>query len=97
MGKRKGASERLVRLDDSLHELIPHLYGVLCEEDDFIEFRVKAQDDGTVLGILKRYNPEGAPMVLFGGGYGVLGAFLTVDAAVQGNRWRVDKPWKPGK
>lgn len=74
---------------------LPHLGGVLADEADFIELRVKMRNDGTTLGILKRYDGKGSPVVCFGTGYGVVLCLLALDASIQGGNWRLDKPWKP--
>lgn len=89
-------SQRYTALGASIEKYIPHLWGVLTAEDDFIELRLKAREDGSILAIVKRYSPDGGPVVLFGNGYGASGALLAADAAIQGDSWREDKPW-PGK
>lgn len=97
MAKKVPGGQRLLDTHGALHKTLPYLSGVFDAEDEFIEFRFKIMDDGTTLGILKRYGSDGGPMVLFASGYGVYGCLLAVDSAVQGNRWRIDKPWSPKK
>lgn len=82
-------------LDESLRSLVPHLHAWLTSEEDVVGLHVKHQPDGTFLAIAKGYDEAGGPIVCFGGGYGFFGALLTLDAALQGNRWRVDRPWQP--
>lgn len=99
MDKRKKASrvDQWTAFDAMLQAAVPHLHAVFSRESDFIEIRVKARDDGTCLTIVKAYSADGAPMVVFGSGYGVAAALMGVDGSIQGGRWRPDRPWKPGE
>lgn len=90
------SGERFAKLGTQLKEGLPHLWPVLADEESFLGLNVKLMDDGTCLAIVKQYSSDGTPMVCFGGGYSYVGALMAVDAAIQGNRWRVDKPWQPG-
>ena len=89
------AGEKFTALGAQLQVLVPHLSAVLAAEDEFIELRIKSRPDGSMLVILKRYGDDGGPMVLFANGYGASGVLLATDAAIQGDAWRVDKPWTP--
>lgn len=93
---KKRNSQLMLAIASGLKEQLPHLFAVLDNEQDFIELRVKARDDGSTLAILKRYDAEGGPVVCFGNGYGCVGALMAIDATIQGGSWRVDKPWDPG-
>lgn len=77
-----------------LSSSFPQLYEVLSDEESFISLLVRPTDDGSTLGILKRYGSDGGPMVCFGVGYGVVACFLGLDSTVAAGAWRVDKPWK---
>lgn len=94
--KRSGAS-KWTELSGTLQACVPHLQGVLADEEGFIELRLKMRDDMTVLAVLKRYGPDGGPMVCFGSGYGVSGALMAIDGTVNAGDWRVDRPWADRK
>jgi len=80
-------------LDRVLSRLIPHFASYYKDEDEFIDVKVKLMADGTTLVIAKKYSDDGSPMVLFGAGYGFVGSLIAADASMQGDRWKVDKPW----
>lgn len=92
--KRVSPGARFTIVGAQLEAHLPHLYSVLADEDSFTELRIKVRPDGSMLGVLKRYGEDGGPLVLFSNGYGVAGALLGLDLAVQGGAWKVDKPWK---
>lgn len=83
----------MVQLEGTLRLQFPHLLAVLLEEREFIELRVKARDDGTTLSIVKKYGPDGKPIVCFGVGYGVVGSLLGIDASINAGAWKNDRPW----
>lgn len=91
--KNTTLAERWVGLGEDIRGRVPHLNGVLVDEESFIEIRVKVRPDGTCLAILKRFGADGTPMVCFGSGYGVIGAFIAIDGTVQAGNWKVEKPW----
>lgn len=95
--KNAGASlqTRWIVNCDAVAGLFPHVSGWFTDEDSFRELRFKARDDGTTLAIAKGYDSDGSPVVCFGSGYGLVGAFMAIDAAMQGGNWKVDKPWQP--
>lgn len=95
MANKNSIRERWLELDASVKNNVPQLYSVLTDEVDFIELRLKIRDDRTVLGILKRYGSDGAPMVCFGSGYGVTGALVGLEGTIAAGKWRLDKPWNP--
>lgn len=95
MSKKLSPAARFNALGAQLGVLVPHLYAVLENEEEFISLQVKTRPDGSCLTILKRYGDDGGPLVLFGSGYGVPGALMAADSAVQGGRWRADKPFTP--
>lgn len=84
-------------LANALGEHTPQLNSVVGDADGFISLYVKLKDDGTIMGVLKRYGPDGGPLVCFGSGYGLSGCFIALDSSIAGNKWRVDKPWDPSK
>lgn len=88
-----GGMRRMYDFAEFLGTAVPHLAAFLATEEDFAELRFKLKEDNTTLAIAKGFDAEGAPVVCFAQGYGVIGAFLAIDAAIQGNNWRVDKPW----
>ena len=93
----KSAQERWIRFTKNWQEAVPHLAGVVLNEADFERMLVKVRPDGTVLALVKSYGPDGGLVVAFGSGYGVIPAFLALDASIQGGNWRKDAPWRPTK
>jgi len=88
--KRKGvdkylAVERLVQAE------LPHLHGFFSEEDEYRGLSIKPRPDGTFLAVAMGYGSDGAPMVCFGQGYGVVGALMGLDKTMQAGNWKVDK------
>lgn len=97
MPKKNGkvsSEHRWLKADKSLRECFPQVFSVLGEEDAFISVLVKRQPDGTMLAVLKRFGPDGGPMVCFGSGYGFAGCFMGLDGTVAVGKWRVDKPYR---
>lgn len=93
--KNDSGMRRWLELEESLTDNIPQVMSVLNNEHDFISIYIKLKEDGTCLGVLKRYGSDGGPQVCFGSGYGVSGCFVALEASIAGNNWRQDKPW-PG-
>lgn len=95
--KSKGSSpqDRWLENCAQMKGAFPHASAWWTQEDEFRELRFKARDDGTTLAIAKGFDSGGGETVCFGSGYGLVGAMMAVDAAIQGGNWRVDKPWKP--
>lgn len=93
--KRVSGVQKWAAIDDALRGVLPHLASVLADEDDFLGMHIKPRGDGTTLAVVKRYNGDGTPMVCFGSGYGVAGCLMAADSAIQGDNWRIDKPWSP--
>jgi hypothetical protein len=89
--------DRWSQLAEEIRVRLPHLSSFLGDEQGFLEIRLKSRDDGTILGIAKGYNHEGMPIVCFGVGYDAVLALMALDATIQGDGWREDKPWKPPK
>lgn len=89
-------AQRYSSLGAQLEKLLPNLWSVWNDDDDFIGMHLKARPDGSTLAVVKRFSDDGGTVVLFGNGYGVAGALMGADAAIQGGAWRVDKPWKGG-
>lgn len=98
MQKKTGKEPRQqtwLEMNERLGTSVPQLFAVLSAEDDFISLLVKLQADSTFLAVLKRYGPDGAPMVAFGSGYGYAGALMGLEGTIAANKWRVDKPYQP--
>lgn len=91
--KNRTQQERWVQLEAEMRANFPQGSKVWLATEDFIELRFKAREDGTVLGILKTYGPDGGPLVCFGVGYDVNLAFMALEATVAGGFWKIDKPW----
>lgn len=79
---------------EQMAQLMPHLYAVIADEEDFRGLNCKAKDDGTTLAVVKRFGPDGTPQVCFGVGYGFFGALYAIDRTIQGGNWKFDKPWE---
>lgn len=92
---RKTGVRRMYAIAEFIGTELPHLASFLADEEDFLELRFKLRDDSTTLAIAKGFDGSGGPVVCFAQGYGVIGALMAIDAAIQGNNWREDKPWRP--
>lgn len=88
---------RWMRVDEQLRVELPQVMSIIEANSDFVELRLKARDDGTTLGILKVFGPDGGPMVCFGVGYGAVLALMALEATIAGGHWKVDRPWQPRK
>lgn len=93
MTRKSSHQERWQDLEDTLKRNVPHVAAVLGRETEFVELRFKARDDGTILSLVKAYDPAGAPVIAFGAGYTVALSLMALDATVNGGNWREDKPW----
>lgn len=104
MSKRKSPAlpagfrgNALVELHYALQEHIPQVYNLMTRGDgDFRGLTFSVKDEG-VVSVLKAYNGEGLPVVLFGSGYDALSALLGLEGAMAADRWKEDRPWTPGK
>lgn len=94
---RRTPGERFAFLGGELQRELPHVWKLLEGNSDFISLHLKAKADGSILCVAKKYGDDGGPLVLFGGGYGFVGALMALDASLQGDKWRTDKPWSNGK
>lgn len=85
-------------LYDALVSAAPNLlhWGQIAHEDA-IEVRIKQRGPGDWMAIAKRFGPDGGPQVLFGTGYDFLSCVLGLNGAMAGDRWRADKPYRPGQ
>lgn len=92
---KKNGQRRWAVLDDALRDGVPHLSGVLNDEENFVSLLLKARDDGTCLAVLKKYSGDGTPLVCFGSAYSVSGCMVAIDATINGGNWKTDKPWQP--
>lgn len=87
--------ERFTALSEALTAAVPQLAAVLTDPEDFRAIHLKRQPDGGILAVLKAYGPDGGEVVCFGSGYGVVGAFMSINGTVTAGRWRVDEPYSP--
>lgn len=90
-------SFRWLDLHKEMSDRLPHLFSFLESTDEFAAIQFKARQDGTILAIAKGYDASGGPVVCFASGYDMVLCLLALDGAIQGDNWRVDKPWKPSK
>ena len=73
----------------------PGVFGLLTQDaEDFVNLRFYSRGPSDVIGVLKRYGSDGSIQVVFGSSFDVVGAFLSLEGAVQNNRWRVDTPFE---
>lgn len=86
--------DRWVELDKKLSTEIPHLTAWWLAIESFVELRLKARDDGTVLAIAKGFSSDGGPVVCFGVGYDCVLALMSIDQSIAGDNWKFDKPWQ---
>jgi hypothetical protein len=93
---KKTEVERFVELHDYIKDALPHLYGFLTDEDDFVGLSIKRKADGTFLSLAKGFDSDGGPVVCFGTGYGAIGCLFGIDSTIQAGNWRKDKPWNGG-
>lgn len=93
MSKKNTGVESYNSLHDAVHHSTPHLYAWFSDEEDFRELRIQHKPDGSCLAIAKGYGSDGGPIVCFGVGYGMLGAFIAVDRTIQAGNWREDPPY----
>lgn len=84
-------------LIEQLERSLPSVSGWWSDTDSFVELRIKARSDGTMLAIAKGYGGDGGPVVCFASGYGVEATLLAIDASIQGGNWKYDEPWDPKK
>lgn len=92
--RKKSRSARWGDFEDTLEQIVPHVFSSLSDDEVFRELLFKARDDGTTLAIYKFYGADGGDLVCFGSGYGVAASLMALDAAMQGGFWRVDKPYR---
>lgn len=88
---------RGVAFEIAFKDLLPALYRCgVTEEDDFTEIRIKHRGAGDWLALVKRFDGDGAPVIVFGSGVDLLQALSSAEGLVAAGKWRVDRPWKPG-
>lgn len=73
----------------------PHVSSWLFDEEQFRGLSFKPGVDGMTIAVAKGFSADGTPTVCFGSGYDVILALMSLDASMQGENWRVDKPWSP--
>lgn len=81
------------QLNDALAVALPLVKRWLVDRESFREVRIYVRPDGDYLGVLKGYNGEGTPVICFGSGFDVVSCFIGLEMAVNGDRWRKDKPY----
>lgn len=98
MPKKKSENKQMDRwqqVDAFLRLQIPHFMAWQGSQADFNSVKFLARDDGTTLAVAKGYAADGSPVVCFGVGYGMVMALMALDGTMQGDGWRVDRPWSP--
>lgn len=88
------------RLYNVFIDVCPQLLGLVGRHsEDFKELRVYQRGENDCLGVLKRYNSDGKPEVLFGNGQDFVAALLALEGSYTAARWREEKPapWEKGK
>lgn len=85
--------QQWVELSEQLQSRLSHAFSFWSDAEGFAELRVKAREDGTILAIAKGFDAAGGPVVCFGSGFDVSSCLMALDASIQGNNWRIDKPW----
>lgn len=93
MKKKVGKQEQWIALDKNLSEALPNIMSTLGNEDDFDRLLIKNRPEGGYLAVLKCNGPDGGVLVCFGSGYGTSACLLGLEAAIQGNNFRPDRPW----
>lgn len=70
----------------------PQVTEVLLNEDkSLVNIKITYRGEGDYLAILKRYDDDGAPVVIFGSGVDFVTALLGLETAVDQDKWRPDK------
>lgn len=86
----------------AVHEVwaskLSNVYGwATSGEVDAISITFKCRGPGDWVGICKRIGDDGGPQVVFGTAFDFVSCVMAVNAALQADRWKVDKPWTPDK
>lgn len=82
---------------DALFGALGNLHAAAVKaEGEFIELRVKQRGYADWLAIAKRVGADGGSEVIFGVGHDLVSALLGLNGAMAANRWRPDRPYKPG-
>lgn len=75
---------------------LSNVYGwATTAEDDAVSVTFKCRGPGDWIGVCKRVGDDGGPEVVFGTAFDFVSCVMAVNAAMQGNRWKVDRPWAP--
>lgn len=75
---------------------LSNVYGwAASAEADAVSVTFKCRGEGDWIGICKRLGDDGGPEVVFGTAFDFISCVLAVNAAMQANRWKVDRPWTP--
>jgi len=97
VARSEGSSSPYVRLEVGLFGVCSQLRAVFgVESPEGLALTVKQRAPGDWIAVAKRSGPDGGPQVAFGSGYDLVGALLGLEGALAANRWREDRPWKPG-
>ena len=74
-----------------LHEC-PSVTAILLNKSaDLINFKISYRGAYDYLSILKRYDSDGTPVIIFGSGSDFASCLLGLEAAVDQDKWRPDK------
>jgi hypothetical protein len=91
MSKKKTGVEAFLAFDALVEGELPHLHAFFTREEDYRGLSIKPRDDGTFLAVALGTASDGAPMVCFGQGYGVVGALMGLDHTLRAGGWKKDK------
>lgn len=90
---RNSHEQRYNQASTELARLFPQVYGVVQTNiADFDSLRLYQRGEDDFLGVLKKFDSDGTPVVLFGVGVDFVTVMLSIEAAISANRWRTDKP-----
>lgn len=97
MSKKQGMNraDRFKYGEKWLREIATQVTALGMNDSDFLEYRFKRREDGTVLAIAKRIGDDGAPQVCFAQGWDWPTALFMLEESMAANAWRAEKPWKP--
>ena len=96
-GAGDGEDTRWMRLYMRVCAELPQLAGVAVKNPEDFDRLTLINRGYDWLAIVKGYDKDGAPVVCFGSGEGLIGALIGANGAIAANRWKPDKPWEPEK
>lgn len=95
----KRPKSKYLEIHDAIWKLPPHLATYLAGplEVDLDRLYIRRRGDGDWIIVLKAYDGDGQPVVVFGNGPDVVAAIIGVAGAIAADKWRPDVPWTPPK